>query len=103
MFVLLSVVHLKFSCNESLMNHCVQITASSALLLRALDMAAIGTDFEISRGFNVPWRSHQWQGNFLNHDDSQLLVNTSICNIIKMNKLCELLWCLFFDLYAGVT
>ncbi|KAK7501759.1 hypothetical protein BaRGS_00007190 [Batillaria attramentaria] len=45
----------------------VVVTASSALLLRALDVAAIGTDFSISRGFNVPWRSHQWQA-FLSSD-----------------------------------
>jgi hypothetical protein len=44
-----------------------QITAASALLLRALDLAAIGTDFEIGRGFNVPWRSHQWQGRNFTH------------------------------------
>ncbi|XP_076468564.1 uncharacterized protein LOC143299240 [Babylonia areolata] len=40
----------------------VVITATSALLLRALDLAAFDQDdFEISRGFNTQWRSHQWQ------------------------------------------
>ncbi|KAL8576432.1 hypothetical protein ACOMHN_048999 [Nucella lapillus] len=55
----------------------VVVTASSALLLRVLDLAATdpGNDFGISRGFNIPWRSHQWQA-FLASD-----VIVSLCHI----------------------
>ncbi|KAK7098060.1 uncharacterized protein [Littorina saxatilis] len=53
----------------------VFITVASALLLRALDCAAMWTDFSISRGFDIPWRSHQWQA-FLASD-----VIVSVCHI----------------------
>lgn len=40
-----------------------QFTSFFALVMRLIDLLAIGTDFEISQGFHTDWRSHQWRGN----------------------------------------
>lgn len=43
-----------------------QITSFFALVMRLVDLLAIGTEFEISQGFHTAWRSHQWRGK--NHE-----------------------------------
>ncbi|KAK3577200.1 hypothetical protein CHS0354_030471 [Potamilus streckersoni] len=45
----------------------VFVTSFFAMILRALDLIAIGTDFEISQGFHTPWRSQFWRA-FLSSD-----------------------------------
>ncbi|XP_029637036.1 uncharacterized protein LOC115212315 [Octopus sinensis] len=54
------------------------ITIFFALILRLLDLGAIGTDFEISKGFHTNWRSHSWES-FLSCD-----VIMVICHIVVM-------------------
>ena len=96
-----------------------QVMASSALLLRFLDLAAVTTDminnhnptsendylrtrvkdFSISRGFDVSWRSHQWQGK------KKMIFNQNwlLCFWLLSHKqilwlcFCLFLWFFFFS------
>ncbi|KAL4230080.1 hypothetical protein ACF0H5_010465 [Mactra antiquata] len=56
----------------------VSITSFFALVMRLVDLLAIGTEFEISQGFHTPWRSHQWRA-FLASDIVLTFDHVVIC------------------------
>lgn len=50
------------------------VTIFFALILRLLDLGAIGTNFEISQGYHTNWRYHSWES-FLACDIIMVIVH----------------------------